>query len=258
MAYAHPNSTTLIILPAYGHFDYVYRTVVSIEKMDQAFRPDYVVIDDASEEWPTIEWHKFPDPDCWKVHFSDRGALTRSWNHGLTLARKYDYKYAVCANTDLLFTATSLERLADAIESGFDLVGPVTNAPGHCLWQDVRPFITEASQARLNDSPQSLSEIEEELKRLEVRPIECAINGFCMAAASATWWNGAFDRESVFNPSFPLESNEIELQNRWYAKGFKKAMVPKSYVFHYRSVSRPEGLLENIARGAFRSLERVF
>jgi GT2 family glycosyltransferase len=252
------DGRTLVIFPSFGHFNYVFRAVSSLVSVDPGAvcRPDYVIVDDASEEWNEVAWELFPDPTCWKVHFDTRGGLTRSWNHGLWLARKGGYRYVVCANTDILFGDRWLDPLVDALNCGCALVGPVTNAPGHCVWQNVRPFL-ELNHVQLDDSPEGINEVSHHLQSKRVHPIECPLNGFCLAATTETWWSGAFNDRSVFNPAFPLQHNEVELQQRWRSIGLSSSMVPRSYVFHYRSVSRPEGLVGQLAQGAFRPLSQT-
>jgi GT2 family glycosyltransferase len=248
------SSDILVIVPSCGHFDFVYRTLVSLEstRNDELTGLDYIVIDDASPDWETVDWNCFPRPDCRKFHFDTHGGLTRSWNHGLTLARAEGYRYAICANSDLVFSPGSVKHLVSALESDASLVGPLTNAPGHCPWQNVRPFLTGGEEWLIDDSIKSISSISTKLASCTIGPIACPLNGFCLAARTDTWWLGAFDHAAVFNPAFPLNHNEAELQKRWYSLGLKSAMVPQSYVFHYRSVSRTDGLKGRVSEGAFR------
>ncbi len=68
----------------------------------------------------------------------------------------------------------------------------------------------------------------------------------------AMWWEGAHSPGNVFDPQYPLAGNEVDLQIRWEAMGLRVGLVPQSYIFHYRSVSRPEGLRGNLGAGAYR------
>lgn len=248
------GSDILVIVPSYGQFNFVRRTILSLgDSMDaQSRAPDFIIIDDASVDWDTIDWSCFPTQTLQAVHFEERAGLTRSWNYGLIVAQKKGYKYAICANSDLIFSHGSIERMISAIDSGISLVGPLTNAPGYHRWQDVRPFLAGGSLRAIDDSPESITFISRELAACSIGPIHCTLNGFCLAARTETWWFGAYDHAAVFNPAFPLERNEVELQERWYRLGLTNAMVPQSYVFHYRSVSRPAGLTGRVANGAFR------
>jgi GT2 family glycosyltransferase len=245
----------LVIIPSYGHFNYVARTAHSISHhaSSSRFQTEFVVIDDGSSEWATVDWTIFPDPNCRKLHFVERAGLTRSWNAGLRIAKENGFEYTVCGNSDLLFSSQWLAPMIRAIDRGFSLVGPLTNAPGHCPWQNVRPFLhRQDGEVQIDDSADSLDKISHYLRSVAVGPIQCPLNGFCLMARTDEWWKGAFDKHSVFDSSFPLDGNEVELQHRWANAGMISAMVPESYVFHYRSVSRPEGLMGPSARGAFR------
>jgi GT2 family glycosyltransferase len=249
------RSNVLVVIPSYGHFDFVRKTILSLHwaAADDASIPDYLIVDDASEEWEQIDWNLFPNPSCPKIHFEIRAGLTRSWNEGLIVARERGYTYAICANSDLVFAPGSIESLCGALDSGVALAGPLTNAPGFCRWQDVRSFLGKGEH-QINDSPKNISQIALHLAALDIEPIQCPLNGFCLAAKTETWWSHSISRSVVFNPSLPLEHNEVELQNRWYRAGAKTAMIVQSYVFHYRSVSRPKGLSGWLGTGAYRPL----
>jgi GT2 family glycosyltransferase len=81
--------------------------------------------------------------------------------------------------------------------------------------------------------------------------------GFFMMAKTRTWWRGAFSSECVFDAGYPLLHNELELQKRWLKAGMRIGFCPRTYVFHYRSVSRPEGLTGRLGRGAYRPRKDV-
>jgi GT2 family glycosyltransferase len=252
----HPD--VLVIIPSYSHFDFVLRTVQSLrESREVKRRIDYVIVDDASEEWDRIDWSGWPDPDCRKIHFDEHAGLTRSWNAGLTMALEIGATYAVCTNSDVLFPTYWLEPMIIALEEGLSLVGPITNAPGHALWQNAQPFCREIANGILDDSKESLCQITKALQAQHIGPIEAPLNGFCLMAKTQTWWKGSFSATEVFNPAFPLVHNEVELERRWHAQGLRMAFVPQSYVFHYRSVSRPAGLNSHVARGAYRPLHPI-
>jgi len=80
------------------------------------------------------------------------------------------------------------------------------------------------------------------------------INGFCMAAKTETWWLGAHTKEFVFDSGrkFKLTKNEDELQGRWEKKGIAVGIVPGSFVFHYRGVSRKGAVKGREGKGHFR------
>jgi GT2 family glycosyltransferase len=215
------------------------------------FRIEYAVIDDASPEWASVDWTTWPNPDCPKVRFETHGGLTRSWNAGLLLASETSAQFTVCTNSDVLFARGWLRPLLGALDEGFDLVGPVTNAPGHAYWQHVLPFC-RPYEPSLDDVEDHIDQVGTAITEKSVGPITAPINGFFMMARTSTWWKYAFDQRNVFDPAFPLVHNEVELQKRWLAAGCRIGFVPQSYIFHYRSVSRPDGLNRKSGRGAYR------
>jgi GT2 family glycosyltransferase len=243
----------LVVVPTYGQFDYARRTVCSLLKYtpDSGRAPKYIIIDDASEEWASIDWTSWPEAECRKLRFDEHAGLTRSWNAGLRIAVELSVRYTVCTNSDVLFSRNWYEPLIEALETDYDLVGPVTNAPGHAPWQSVTPFC-HPFQPHLDDDSVQIDQVTSAIHKLAIGAIEAPINGFFMMAKTETWWRGAFDSENVFNPAFPLVGNEVELQRRWSLIGLRTGFVPRSYIFHYRSISRPDGLRGALGRGAYR------
>lgn len=245
----------LVIIPSCGHFDYVKRVALSLRRVTQeesGVRVAYVIIDDASEEWGIVDWSTWPDPLCMKVRFEEHAGLTRSWNTGLGIARELGTTYAVCTNSDVLFSTRWFDPLRNGLDEGFDLIGPVTNAPGHAKWQNVAPFC-HPDHPFLNDSEAQIEQVACAIRRKAVAPIEAPINGFFMMATTQKWWSGAISVKDVFDPRFPLLHNERELQRRWFCQGRRIGFAPTSYIFHYRSVSRPEGLDGSLGKGAYRA-----
>jgi GT2 family glycosyltransferase len=247
----------LVIIPTFGHFDYAERAAWSLVKNQPAcdFIAEYVVVDDASAEWATVNWSKWPTPICLKTHFASQSGLTRSWNAGLLMAAERTIKYAICTNSDVLFSQGWFEPLAAALSNGFDLVGPVSNAPGHARWQDVTPFC-HPNNPVLDDADEHIDDVVKAIRAKSVGPIEAPINGFFMMAETETWWSGAFSSDAVFDPHFPMLHNEVELQRRWVRSGLRVGFSPQSYIFHYRSVSRPEGLAGRDGKGAYRTFAK--
>jgi hypothetical protein len=135
------------------------------------------------------------------------------------------------------------------LSRSFNLVGPVTNAPG---WnrdgrigekrQNVFHYFPEYV---VQDDPVYLSTVSSYLRanyQIE-EVVESAINGFFLMAKTDTWWTGAYDSKNVFSPFFPMDGNEDELQARWLQLGRHIGYVPSSFIFHYRAVSRGERFL---------------
>jgi GT2 family glycosyltransferase len=237
----------LAIIPTYNHLDYARRCVDSYARYTSE-QSTVAVVDDASPAWLSYSWAGWPPLDTVKIHFTKRDGLTRSWNAGLRLARELGATYAVCGNSDLLFSPGWCGPMLDALER-YHLVGPITNAPGHCPWQSAANYgVTEIS-----DDPRTIAANATRLRQSVKNPVRVyRINGFLLMAKTDVWWSQAYDKDNVFNPAYKLTGNEDELQRRWLAAGRKIACVPESYVFHYRSVSRPEALGRPASRGAFR------
>jgi GT2 family glycosyltransferase len=245
--YQHPDKELLYILPTYSQFDYAQMCVESLVRTTPTGTYYVAVIDDGSPDWDSSCYVKWPACPRTFQRFLQHDGLTRSWNAGLSLARDYGFKYAVCGNSDLLFTEGWYEPLKAALED-YALVGPVTNAPGHAEWQNLRHY----HQFKLTDDISYLNQLAQAVRNHQRAAVPCKfINGFCMMAKTETWWHGAFDQHHVFDPRCKLTGNEDELQKRWVKLGLRIACVPRSFVFHYRSVSRE---LTKLApnRGAFR------
>ena len=243
--------TVCVIIPTFNHFEYARRAVQSLLRCPlRSAKLRYLLVDDASPEWDEVDWKTWPEPDCRKLRYSRRGGLTRSWNAGLREAISIGAEYAVCTNSDVLFSPHWFEPLADALGNGFHLVGPVTNAPGDAPAQDVLHYL--AGTELVTDSAKKIDSIARALRNAATAAVPAPINGFFMMAKTECWRQGAFSRHCVFDPAFPLVGNETELQERWRKAGMVTGIVPSSFVFHYRSVSRPEGLMGKCGGGAFR------
>ena len=231
------------ILPSYGQWEYVEITARSFFK----HTPDgtLILIDDCSPDANEFDFEAF-ERDCPKgqtiVHrFPENGGLTRSWNEGLCYARKIEAEYAICGNSDVKFTSGWAEPLIAGITSGYQLAGPVTNAPGVTArgLQDVGRYVPSY---QLNDDDKNLESIARQLRasanRLVVSPT--GINGFFMFSSTAKWWELPFDNSHVFNPSkaFRMQRQEDELEGRMRRAGKQFVVCPASFIFHYRTVSR--------------------
>ncbi len=243
-------SSVAIIIPSYGQYDYAELAVRSA----YAHTPDCRVYlrDDHgpgwSEAWAARLAAEFP---TFRFHrFGKNGGLTRSWNEGLRWAKKYDVEYAVAANSDVVFTPGWFAPLAWALGHGADLVGPLTNAPGHQPKQQVARHLPDYT---VTDDPAYLAKVAERLAAKNAKVMtELRVNGFCMAARTAGWWAGAFDAANVFNPKHRMTKNEDELQGRWKRMGLVSAVVPASFVFHFRGVTRKGATRGQEGKGWFR------
>jgi GT2 family glycosyltransferase len=246
----------LVIIPTCEYFGYAEQAIESMHRTTVAsgIKVQCLLIDDASEQWPISAYGKCNHNVQKIIRFAKRGGLTRSWNCGIKQARECGAKFTVCANSDILFSKGWAEPLIAALNDGYELVGPVTNAPGHIIWQSVSPFIRPEHHAMLDDNEGHIDAIGQFLRKKDIGSIESPINGFFMMGKTNSWISGGFDDNNVFNPAIPLKGNEVELQSRWRRLRYRTAIIPTSYIFHYRSVSRPEGLSPELGRGAQRSL----
>lgn len=239
-----------VVVPSYGHFDYVEGAIRSA----YAHTPNCLVylLDDHSPDWkpkwieglvrefPKLRWRRF----------GKNAGLTRSWNEGLRWARDSRCAHTVVTNSDVLFTPGWFDAIRWALDNGVDLAGPLTNAPGHQPKQQVRRHIPDFE---INDDPENLAKTAATLAAKN-RKIFTAlkINGFCMVAKTATWWAGAHDATNVFDPKFRMTKNEDEIQGRWKRVGRVAAVVPGSFVFHFRGVTRKGATRGQEGRGWFR------
>jgi hypothetical protein len=227
------------ICPTYGHYDYAYAALESFFKYTDDGMA--VVVDDAHPCFHTFWNHK------WNIvshHFSQPSGLTRSWNYGLVQARQAGAKYAICGNDDILFTpgwSAGPKALLDDETVG--LVGPISNSPG--LTNKKQNICDHIKKYKPSDRPEDLAVISSQLSSLynpfDFIPV-MAINGFFMIGRTARWWEGRYDLKHVFNPSqrFALVDSENEVQKRHRSYGWRSVVSPRTFIFHYRSVTRGE------------------
>lgn len=214
-----------------------------------------IVIDDASPDWgedlveemiATIRIKEYQGL-AW-THCPEWGGLTRSWNAGMHTGRPADY--IIAGNNDIVFSPGWWKPLVDALEAGYDMVGPVSNAPG--VTGDGKALVSLYLPPgyKPDDSDEAIAATAEQLKRHSGEIVEAPVNGFFQFAKSDTWWSGAYDERHVFRPRNDFNSkgqpnptplmtlNEDELRGRWLKMGRRFGIVPESFIFHYRAVSR--------------------
>lgn len=246
------SATIGIIVPTFGQYDYAVQTVASALQHTRSSCHVLVVDDghpDYLTEWPRLFQACRPggDRQCDTVAFPEQGGYIRSLNTGLAILRRLDVPYVCCANSDLLFTPDWDVPLLAALDADFALVGPVTNAPGTEVQQDVSRYLKDYM---LTDDAGVLATQAAQLQQLSLPPQNGTLNGFCLLAKTKTWWANRYDADHVFcprnekdsrgrrNPTPTMTLNEYELQRRWHAKGLRSGYCPQSFVFHYRSVTR--------------------
>jgi glycosyltransferase involved in cell wall biosynthesis len=215
-----------------------------------------IVVDDASEGWePIHESHlktlaQFPGQECFVYRFPEWGGLTRSWNQGLRLAREFGADYVVCGNNDVIFPQDWYQGLLHALSHGYQLAGPVSNAPGISAYKSQQVWHYFPDYVTTNNHP-AIDSVQRYLSQNYMGDVvEGNVNGFFQMAHMSTWWEGRYDDENVYRPHNPRTSkghknhtplmtlNEDELQGRWRKRGWRTAICPSSFIFHYRAITR--------------------
>jgi len=221
-----------IVIPVRGHFGYARLAVRTA--LENTPDPLVILVDDASPGWRDRDW-KFPAERFLLHRFKKNRGLSAAWNAGLVLARNAGAEAAVATNSDVLFPPGWWPPLEKELLPG-RLLGPITNAPGHRRRQQVLRFLPDY---KLTDDMKYLAKVQARLtKEQSGKLIFDRINGFCMAARIDDWFRFACAPDTVFNPRYPMNRNEDELQGRWRKSGGKTVIVPASCVFHYRGVTR--------------------
>lgn len=245
------------ILPSYRNFEYARACLLSLHRHSSFVLA--IAIDDASPDWNV-------HPDWWQgtggpvstYRFSKRGGLTRSWNAGMLLAQQFRPDYIVCGNNDVLFSPGWWQGLCHALDVGYAIAGPVSNAPGVTApngRQHVRSYLPGYAAS---DDPASITQTARILDTwYRGKMVESAVNGFFMMAKSDTWREHGYCRGSLFpafirklsstrpnrTPGMTGQEDWIETNSR--KKGLRSCVVPSSFIFHYRSVSRGDAYVRD-------------
>jgi len=211
-----------------------------------------IVVDDNSPGWDNsyTDSLRAISPRMEFIHFDTTGGLTRSWNAGLTRAFELNLDYVIAGNNDIIFTRRWYEGLLHALEYGYDLAGPLSNAPGITA-SGKQAIERYTSKFRLTDDRTVLNNIADDIHSNHLGKVICnPINGFFQIAKLSSWVRGKYDKDhyycpynaftsrGVVNPTPTMTLNEDELQARWRSLGMQSAVVLSSYIFHYRAVSR--------------------
>lgn len=231
-----------IIIPVYEKFWYARRAIESCLK----YTENCVVIleDDASPNWDDKLWpawkHARKDTQVIIHRYPKNGGLTRSWNHGLRVARDLGAEYCVAGNSDILFCEGWHIGLERALNNGYHLVGPISNAPGPTAGSKaaVDKYV---KRYRLDDTPDYLNGLSKDLRtRFPEKVVNGPVNGFFQMAKISVWWDRPFDSQNPFSTHkhHRMVHNEDELQKRWRRMKRKFGIVPSSFIFHYRAVTR--------------------
>jgi GT2 family glycosyltransferase len=230
------------VLPTYRDYSYAQRAARTF--FDYTKNPFLIVIDDAFPACPFRDSHQvwfegMPLDRIYVLCRDENRGLTASWNDGLEIAQQIGAEFAIAGNSDVVFTPNWSDGIVRAIDEGFDLVGPITNAPGHLNEgkQDVRKYVPGYE---LTDESAYLTSVAAYVRAHygDMPAVASRINGFFMFARTERWWSGSFDSHHVFNPANRMIHNERELQERWRKDGTKTGFSRSSFIFHYRSVTR--------------------
>jgi glycosyltransferase involved in cell wall biosynthesis len=237
------------VCPTFGHFDYAIEAIRSF--LRNTPNPLAIIVDDASADWDFPIWQEFlRQKELIHCHFAEQGGINRSWNWGIGRALDEGADYIIAGNSDVVFSENWHRGLIDAIEAGYALVGPVSNAPGPTS-KEIADIATYIPDFKPSDDPLEIRAVAEILQaRFAGVAQETFINGFFQMAAAEAWSSGRYDENHFYKPRndflpdgtpnpYPLMTfSEDELQYRWAAMGRIFGVALSSYIFHYRSVSR--------------------
>ncbi len=242
------NLKITLILPTHGQFDYARACLRSwFSSGEQDADLSCVVVDDASPNWDD-DWHASANTQPLRVHrFDSHGQLTRSLNKGFEMAKEFNPDFVVAGNSDLLFPAGWWRSLCDALTSELDFAGPLSNAPGLTNPdQHVRRWHFTYTPSDAPDEINTTNRLLQGWYKGQTSP--GPINGFCMMAKTSTWHRFAYG-DTVFptsihslgfakNPSPLMAGQEEWLLQQCKSRQGRLGIVPGSFVFHYRSVTR--------------------
>lgn len=239
----------LVIVPTYGAFEYARKTLTSLFAHSGP-NTHAIVVDDGSPAWNN-DWYQDVGGTVGVCHCLENGGLTKALNVGFGLAYGLNCDYIAAVNSDIIFTAGWWQPLVYNLQHGYDLVGPVSNAPGVSSRgvQDVKRW---ACGVGTSDTATSLKAVPKILKATYSNRVEpCDINGFFLMSRRTAWIAHAYEyRQFTFPPSIdimpsgranptPLMTGQEDwLNHRVKRAGGRVGACLGSYIFHYRSVTR--------------------
>lgn len=271
------DPSIVLIMPVYGQRAYARRTLETFNASTP--NPIVVIVDDASPPEPGFdkEWWCIDHPGAVTVHIQhlENLGLTAAWNTGFNAVRNISGlgpdTLIVAGNSDLLFPAQWWRAPMAVTEPGsgrWDIVGPLTNAPGNCPDQDVNKWIRSTTKQGRRQADGGLRLVQPitgqdndvynsvvcsdlwERYEAETRPAE--VNGFCMIGRRAVWrwyaedwWKGLVFPASILimpsgrkNPTPHMTGQECWLAAKVKAEGGRMGTCLGSYVAHWRSATR--------------------
>jgi len=215
-----------------------------------------LVVDDGTPGWDDKYVAKLQaiaaeyDSELHAYHFPKKLGLTRSWNWGLNKCDELDLDYVIAGNNDVIFTPNWHQGMLHALNSGYTMVGPLSNAPGITARgkQEVGRYYPGY---KVTDDAAYLSQVADRLYRDNLgKVVESEVNGFFQMCSMTGWrsnkWASTefykavnkFTSKGRKNPTPHMTLNEDEWQGRARAKKMKMAIVLSSFIFHYRAVTR--------------------
>lgn len=158
--------------------------------------------------------------------------VTDSWNRAYNFFKKKGYKACIISNDDVLFPRDFWRGLIeDVYKKGYDLLGPLSNAPGDGRKQQIGRFLN------IVPSSSNADQIQQALFQKyhgETKWSPCSyLNGFCFAF-SPSIEKFKFSKEFLFNPVQKNRGNEIDLLKRIIKRGGRIGISTISYVFHWK------------------------
>lgn len=215
-----------------------------------------IVVDDGTAGWNKAyetELGNIADECLGKLHFyhfPKKLGLTRSWNKGLAIADQMDLDYCIAGNNDVIFTKNWHQGMLHALNNGYTMVGPLSNAPGITAKgkQEVAKYFPAY---KVTDDLAYLDLVAGDLYKNQLgKVVESPVNGFFQMQSMKSWRANKYGPEQYYravnnytskgrkNLTPHMTLNEDEYQGRLRAKKKKTAIVLSSFIFHYRAVTR--------------------
>lgn len=191
---------------------------------------DVLVVDDATPS------HEIADFCATKgllfITKPEPKGLTHSWNLAYKFFSEGKYQNCILSNDDVRFPQGFSKGLLEGLKK-FDLVGSLSNQPGH----QPKQRLPESLLAKAN--PENIDEIQKELLKLfKDKPFEQLpyFNGFCFAFGKSIG-RFMFSDNLLFNPENINIEQEADLSKRMQCSKGKVGMCKTSYVFHWKNVT---------------------
>ena len=186
-------------------------------------------------------------PQVKVVHVLDQtagGGLTGTWNRGITLCMAEGAAVVVLANDDILFDCSVMHILYSASQEKSvpgKVFCPLTNEPGCRASEDTTTspegifikrgeLLCDFNQRQLGATPRAESDF-----ILEVGGVPGNCNGFFMVFPKRALLSNVHSRGYWFDPTIPFGGNETEWCKRFIKIGGRAAVVPRTFIYHYKN-----------------------